>query len=154
VLSSFQRCLVHASVSALLLAIVAAAPALRADDDPVGNSPEEEREPAVEPLRPHETALWLTTGTAGLALISGGVFGLTALSEQSRFETNPSSQAKRRGEARALAADVSFGIGAAAAVAALLLYLTDDEGESVPSCDEPPPGPELSLAAGGLTLSF
>ncbi|MFO8071888.1 MAG: hypothetical protein R6V85_08435 [Polyangia bacterium] len=144
----------QSSVFVLLLAVVAGAPAVHADDDAGKSSPREEQEQAGEPQRPHETAFWLATGTAGLALISGGVFGLTALSEKRRFETNPSSQAKRRGEARALAADVSFGIAAAASVAALVLYLTDDGGESGPADDEPPPSPELSLAPGGLTFSF
>jgi tetratricopeptide (TPR) repeat protein len=69
--------------------------------------------------------VWATAGIAAAGLISGTVFGFLALSEQSNFDNAPSHDVADRGEAFALAADISFGVAAAAAITAIVLYIVE-----------------------------
>jgi tetratricopeptide (TPR) repeat protein len=69
--------------------------------------------------------VWVTAGIAAVALISGTVFGFLALSEQSNFDNAPSNEIADRGEAFALVADISFGVAAAMAITAVVLYIVE-----------------------------
>lgn len=113
--------------------------------------------PKSSPPEPRAIVLWSLTGTAGFALLTGSLFGITALAEEQRYEDNPSTQARDRGEARALAADVFFGVGGAAAIAALIVLLTDDD-EATPrdadSAADVTMRPSVSSEATGITIHF
>ena len=75
----------------------------------------------------------MTTALAGVALVTGTVFGFLALSRQSDFDAMPTRAAADEGEAFALVADLSFGIAAAAGITAIVLYAT--ERPSAPAAD-------------------
>lgn len=94
------------------------------DRDPL---PEPEPEPVVEDDGGEGgpgTAVWVSAGIAGAALVSGTVLGFLSLSEQSDFDEMPTESAADRGERLALFADLSFGIAAAAAITGVVLYVT------------------------------
>ncbi len=73
-----------------------------------------------------EIATWSLVGVAGLGVISGGIFGITALDEKRRDDDNPNDAFNDRHKSRSVAAYVSFGVAGAAAVAALIVGLTTD----------------------------
>lgn len=73
------------------------------------------------------TSVWVATGVAGAGLVAGTVLGFLALSKQADFDDAPSDATADDGETLALFSDLSFGVGAAAAATALVLYLTKDE---------------------------
>jgi len=75
------------------------------------------------------TELWVSSGVAGVALVTGTVFGFLALSEQSEFDETPSNDTADAGEQYALLADISFGIAAAAAITGLVLHFTGGDEE-------------------------
>jgi hypothetical protein len=94
---------------------------------------------------PKKTAVWSLVGVSGAALITGGIFGLTALDEKERYEDNPAQDFEDRQNARALAAYISFGVAGAAAVAALIVGLAvDDKGEASTA--------DASLATDGASI--
>lgn len=69
--------------------------------------------------------VWITAGIAAAGLVSGTVFGFLALSEQSNFDNMPTHDTADRGEVFALVADISFGVAAAAAITAIVLYIVE-----------------------------
>ena len=69
--------------------------------------------------------------------------------EEERFADNRSQQAKDRGEARALAADISFGVAAAAAVAALIVWLATDDEQAQPGEGSPDAAATIDVGASG-----
>lgn len=89
--------------------------------------------------------VWVTAGIAAAALVSGTVFGFLALSEQSNFDAEPANDIADRGEAFALVADISFGVAAALAITAIVLYIVErsDGGDSESAAND---GPSLTLA--------
>lgn len=90
-------------------------------------------------------AVWSLVGVSGAALITGGIFGLTALDEKQRYDDNPADDFKDRKDARALASYISFGVAGAAAVAALVVWLVVDD-----KCD--PHDHEASVTTNGTSL--
>lgn len=70
-------------------------------------------------------ATWVMTAVAGVALVTGTVFGFLALSRQSDFDVTPTTTLADEGEAFALAADLSFGVAVAAGITAIVLYAVD-----------------------------
>jgi tetratricopeptide (TPR) repeat protein len=95
--------------------------------EPVAETTDEE-EPAEETPAPSSdpsAATWVTTAIAGVALVTGTVFGFVALSRQSDFDVAPSRTLADEGEAFALAADLAFGVAIAAGITAIVLYATD-----------------------------
>ncbi len=81
--------------------------------------------PAASRAGGPSTAVWVSAGVAAAGLVSGTVLGFLALSEESAFQENPTTETADRGERYALFADVSFGVGAVAAVTALVLHFAD-----------------------------
>ncbi len=75
------------------------------------------------------TGVWVTTGVAGVGLVTGTVFGFLALSAQSDFDVNPTAEIADRGETFALVADLAFGVAVAAGITAIVLYATDRPAE-------------------------
>lgn len=129
--------------------------ALGAEDEP-GAEAEDDQTPAP-PMRAQEVAFWSLAGAAGFALLTGALFGITALAEEQRYEENPSDQARDRGEARALAADIFLGVGAAAAVAAAIVWLTDDGDDEAPAeapADSATIAPAVSGNTAGIEIRF
>lgn len=82
---------------------------------------EETPAPSTDP----SAATWVTTAIAGVALVTGTVFGFVALSRQSDFDVAPTRALADEGEAFALAADLAFGVAIAAGITAIVLYATD-----------------------------
>jgi tetratricopeptide (TPR) repeat protein len=66
---------------------------------------------------------YILLGLSGAAVITGTVFGIMALSDESKFQDNPSNELADRAERNSLAADISFGaaitLGLAGATALL-----------------------------------
>lgn len=97
--------------------------------------------PATEPVEPEPTppapaaergpsaALWVTSGVAAAALVGGTVLGFMALSREAEFDDMPTAGRADAGERFALFADVLFGVAGAAAITALVLFLTSDDGD-------------------------
>jgi tetratricopeptide (TPR) repeat protein len=82
---------------------------------------------------------WVVAGVAGVAIIGGTIFGVLALGEsdaandEKEGDLDLYDEASSSAETWALLADVSFGVGAAAAVGAVVLFLvTGGEESSVP----------------------
>jgi hypothetical protein len=73
--------------------------------------------------------VWVASAIAGVGLVTGTVLGFLALSDQAEFDDTPSDETADRGETFALFADVAFGVAAAAAITAVVLYLTSDDGD-------------------------
>jgi len=88
----------------------------------------DEEEPA-EKEQKVGPGVWAMVGVTGAGLVSSTVFGLLALSEQADFDNNPSKSKKDRGEAFALACDISIGVTAAAAITGVVLYLVGAKKE-------------------------
>ncbi len=74
--------------------------------------------------------VWVTTAIAGVALVTGTIFGFLALSKQSDFDAMPTVAAANDGEAFALVADISFAAAAAAGITAIVLYATEQPAQS------------------------
>jgi tetratricopeptide (TPR) repeat protein len=76
------------------------------------------------------TEVIVTTTIAGVALVTGTVFGFLALSKQSDFDAMPTASAADDGSAFALVADISFALAAAAGITAIVLYATETPSTS------------------------
>jgi hypothetical protein len=97
---------------------------------PIEVPPPEAAAEAAPGERKVGAAVWATSGIAAGALVVGTVFGFLALAEESEFNLHPTEAHADRGERYALLADISFGVAAASAITALVLWLRP----------EPPPG--------------
>lgn len=108
------------------------------EDDVFGTSGSEEtateettEETPETPASPDPSAgVWVTTAIAGVALVTGTIFGFLALSKQSDFDAMPTVAAANDGEAFALVADISFAAAAAAGITAIVLYATERPSQS------------------------
>jgi len=69
--------------------------------------------------------VWAMAGVAGAGLVSATVFGLLALSEQSKFDKSDQTDkdVADKGKAFAVVCDVSWGVAAAAAITGTVLYI-------------------------------
>jgi tetratricopeptide (TPR) repeat protein len=69
--------------------------------------------------------VWAMAGVAGAGLVSATVFGLLALSEQSKFDKDGQTDqdVADKGKAFAVVCDVSWGLAAAAAITGTVLYI-------------------------------
>lgn len=109
----------------IALTVMPEADAMSADE---AFADDEEEEVAAEEPAPQagpSAATWVTTAIAGVALVTGTVFGFIALSRQSDFDVTPTASLADEGEGFALAADLSFGVAIAAGITAIVLYATD-----------------------------
>jgi tetratricopeptide (TPR) repeat protein len=98
------------------------------EDAAFGGSEGSEGDEAPETPAPSSdpsAATWVMTTVAGVALVTGTVFGFLALSRQSDFDVTPTRSLADEGEAFALAADLSFGVAVAAGITAIVLYAVD-----------------------------
>lgn len=94
-------------------------------------SEEATEETPATPASPDPSAgVWVTTAIAGVALVTGTIFGFLALSKQSDFDAMPTVAAANDGEAFALVADISFAAAAAAGITAIVLYATERPAQS------------------------
>lgn len=111
-------------------------PAIESEDDVFGGEGSEEEasasteEPTETPAptpaaADPSTGVWVTTAIAGVALVTGTIFGFLALSKQSDFDAMPTAGTANDGETFALVADLSFAVAAAAGITAIVLYATE-----------------------------
>ncbi len=84
-------------------------------------------EPAIERDTSASPAIWVTASIAAAGLLTGTIFGFKALSEESDFVIAPTESGADRGETYALVADIGFGVAAASAITALVLWVRGDE---------------------------
>ena len=87
---------------------------------------------------------------AGVSLVTGGVFGIVALEEKSRYQVTEHRDFEDRVQARAIAADVFLGVAAATAVATLIYYFAADDTEKTASMI----GRSPRMGQGGLSIPF
>jgi tetratricopeptide (TPR) repeat protein len=111
--------------------------------------PPTDLKPTVEAGQP-TTALWITSIVGAAGLVTGTVLGFMTLAERSDFDAHPTKASADRGERLALFTDVAFGVGAMAAVTAVVLYVSanDPEPEPAPSISVEP---AVSLNGAGLS---
>lgn len=96
---------------------------------------------------PPTEAIWATSILGAAGLVTGTVLGFMALAERSDYDANPTAESADRGERLALFADVSFGVGAMAALTAVVLYVVNDEPEAAaPPAAHAAPRSSWSLA--------
>lgn len=95
-------------------------------------------------------AVWIFAGVGAAGLVSGTVFGFLALSEQSNFDQEPSNDAADRGETFALVADISFGVAAAGAITAIVLYIVERADGDGDSASTTTVAPWASQTGGGV----
>jgi hypothetical protein len=97
-------------------------------------------------------------GLSGAAVITGTIIGIMALSDESKFEENPSNDLADRAERNSLAADISFGaaitLGLAGATALLFTPGASTEKFDAPQAARlPSPGKAVSFAPYGSANS-
>ncbi len=80
--------------------------------------------------------VWIAAGVAAAGLVTGTVLGFAALSEESDFNEMPTAESADNGERLATFADVAFGVAAAGAVTAVVLFLTRDTGDDEDDSDD------------------
>lgn len=100
-------------------------------------------------------AVWVTSGVAAAALVGGTVLGFMALSREAEFDDEPTVGRADDGERFALFADVLFGVAGAAAITAIVLFLTSgDDADDEPSDTALTVSPTLGRRAGGLSAQL
>ncbi|MCA3014407.1 MAG: hypothetical protein INH41_18645 [Myxococcaceae bacterium] len=106
---------------------------------------------APPPSRGPRFAAWLFAGTGAAAIGSGVLFGLSANASKRAFSSAATLEEKRRRQGdtivQALVADVSFVLGAACAVTALVLFAVNSAPE------RPATALSFSLLPGGGAMS-
>jgi tetratricopeptide (TPR) repeat protein len=118
--------------------------------------------PAPEPVATEQrgprhtgTLFWVATGVGAAGLITGITLGSLALQKEKDFNKNPTTETADKGERMALFADIGFGIAAAGAVTALVVYFTSGK-KGEPASDSAQAwrvAPELMRGGGGMAAS-
>lgn len=87
--------------------------------------------PKGSKMSPKMTAVWSLVSGCGVALITGGAFGMAALEERTRYDHTTHPDFGDRVRARAIASDVFLGVGAVSAALALIVFFVvdDDQGK-------------------------
>ncbi len=77
---------------------------------------------------------WVAAGIGGAALIGGGVFGGLAAQAKGEFDdeewAGPAADLGDTVDSRAMTANILFGVGGAALVAAVVLFFVEDSGSA------------------------
>ncbi|MBI4508925.1 MAG: PEGA domain-containing protein [Deltaproteobacteria bacterium] len=86
-------------------------------------------------MEPHRSkaermVFWSLVGASGVTAISGGVFGILALSDQERYNDLPTKMIHRQGEERAKIADTLWGTALALAATAAVYYFITEPSSS------------------------
>jgi tetratricopeptide (TPR) repeat protein len=110
--------------------------------------------PVAEPTRgPRHTtpAFWVATGIGAAGLVTGITLGALALKREKEFDDNPTEKTADQGERFALFADIGYGVAAAGAVTALVVYLTS--GKKSQPADQEAWSVAPALARGGAGVA-
>ncbi len=118
--------------------------------EPIEQAPVEAAPPADDGPG---VAVWVTSGVAAAALVGGTVLGFMALSREAEFDDLPADGTADDGERFALFADVLFGVAGAAAITAIVLFLTSDE-EDEPSQTALTITPSVGRSGGGVAAAL
>lgn len=111
-------------------------------------------EPVAEDTRgPRHTTpgFWVATSLGAAGLVAGAALGGIALKREKDFNDAPSAKTADQGERMALAADICFGVAAAGAITALVVYLTS--GKKGAPADQQAWSVAPSLARGGAGMA-
>jgi hypothetical protein len=105
--------------------------------------------PEQESRKGANLAPWIVTGAGVLVLGTGAVLGGLVLGVKSDFDKKPTKAKADKGERLALLADVAFGVGAAAVITGVVLFLTTGgdavEKEGSPSVEGAEQGARLRV---------
>lgn len=105
----------------------------KSDSDSQNAQTDKQAPPPVAP-EPDYTWSYVALGSGVALLATGGVFGVLASSEQSNFDVAETAEERRAardtGTTYALTADIMYGLGAAAAITGVILFVTADADES------------------------
>ncbi len=115
----------------------------------------EEEDTAEEDDSGPPAAFWVCAALTGVGLVSGTVFGAMALGDEKEYKDspNPTQTQKDSGERKAIVADVSFGVAAAAAIVGTIVLLTYDKDEEEAGDDDSSTAKfKITPVAGGETL--
>jgi hypothetical protein len=113
----------------------------------------------LAPAQPNpKVAAYVLLGLSGVGVITGTVFGILALSDQSKFDENPSNELADRADRNSLAADISFGaaitLGLAGATALLFTPGAGSDKFDAPEAARlPNPSKRVSFAPYGSVNS-
>jgi len=124
--------------------------------DPFDSEEEETAEEEDESSGP-PAAFWVCAALTGVGLVSGTVFGAMALGDEKDYKDNPNATKtmQEAGERKAIVADVSFGVAAAAAIIGTIVLLTyDKDGEEAGEDDSSSAKFKITPVAGGETLGL
>ena len=106
-------------------------------------------------LTKNEIAVWSLFSAAGAAVITGAIFGLTALDEQDRYDKNPASIYRHRRDDRMITSAVFFGTAGAAAIATLALWAIDKKHRRKEGASTGAPAASVSFDPdGALQVAF
>jgi hypothetical protein len=99
---------------------------------------------------------YVTLGIAGVGAIVGTIFGIQALSAQSDFDENPTTEAADDVERNALIADMAFGVAITLGVTGIVLLTSASDDPETPAATRPAPrrarlnvAPVISPTGGG-----
>lgn len=74
--------------------------------------------------------LWVAIGVASAGLAAGTVLGFLAMDRQGEFDDTPGLDIRDEGESLALGADIALGVGLAAGVTAVVLYVVEKDAQT------------------------
>lgn len=122
---------------------------------PVAPPPAVAEPVADEPRGPrHITpAFWAATGVGIAALATGIALGGVALKKEKDYNDNPSAKTADQGERMALGCDIALGVAGAAAVTALVVYLTSGKKGEQQQQQAWSVGPSLGRGVAGAAAS-
>jgi len=102
----------------------AAAPAAAAPEAPAPAP----AEPPAPPPKKSKVPAYVTLGIAGAGLIVGGIFGVKALGDKSKYNDNPTNDRADTTERDALIADMAFGVAITLGVTGVVLLSSSGSG--------------------------
>jgi hypothetical protein len=123
--------------------------------------PSDDVMPTVEekektPPKPGTIALWSLVGFTGVAVISGAVFGVTAIEEKRRYDDNSIKAFEDRWKGKQLASEITFGVAVATAIATIIVWRKNKKRSESPPM--PPKENQISfalgLSGGSLSVAF
>lgn len=110
--------------------------------------------PLVLPRHSRPEAIVATVLALG-GIITGAVFGVITLGDQSRFNSNPSFDNADTAARDGMFADIAFGVGLASAVVAVVLWVIPHaDGPNTAAASRPHRSTAVHVAPNGLALSF
>ena len=90
-------------------------------------------------------AFWAASAIAGIGLVSGTVFGTMALRDQKDYDDSAREGIRHSGRRAAVIADISFGIALGAAMAGIIVLISDKKKKRSKQQKSAYPSPDVSV---------